>query len=88
MVYARFFIDNPPADSHEAIRLYYDVWSTGVNAALRHGGVVNEHHGIGMKLGPFMRKQYGVGFELLEGIKKQLDPHNIMNPGKLGFSLF
>jgi alkyldihydroxyacetonephosphate synthase len=87
MVYARFFIDQPPSDAHEAARLYYDVWSTGVNAALKHGGVVNEHHGIGLKLGPFMRRQYGAGFEVLEGIKKQLDPHNIMNPGKLGFRL-
>jgi alkyldihydroxyacetonephosphate synthase len=87
MVYARFFIDEPPTDPHEAARLYYDVWSTGVNAALKHGGVVNEHHGIGMKLGPFMRRQYGCGFEVLEGIKKQLDPNNIMNPGKLGFKL-
>ncbi len=85
MVYARFFIDQPPSDAHEALRLYHDVWSTGISAALRHGGVVNEHHGIGLKLGAFMRRQYGAGFELLEGIKKQLDPYNIMNPGKLGF---
>lgn len=85
IIYPNFIIKNPPKDPHEALRLNNRIWATGVRAALKNGGVVNEHHGIGLKLGKFLKEQYGVGFKVLENIKKALDPNNIMNPGKLGF---
>ncbi|MFH1151484.1 MAG: FAD-linked oxidase C-terminal domain-containing protein [Actinomycetota bacterium] len=28
----------------------------------------------------------GTYYELLKGIKRELDPHNIMNPGRLGMT--
>jgi alkyldihydroxyacetonephosphate synthase len=49
------------------------------------GGVLNEHHGIGQKLGYFMPEQFGTAWPFLSGLKKMVDPNNIMNPGKLGF---
>jgi alkyldihydroxyacetonephosphate synthase len=84
MVYDRFIIDNPPADPEEALRLHNKIWYTGVRTALAHGGVLNDHHGIGMKLGRLMKEQYGPAMQVLEGMKKSLDPNNIMNPFKLG----
>ena len=50
--------------------------------------LANEHHGVGLKLGRYMKDLYGSAMPVLEGIKKQLDPNNIMNPGKMGFEGF
>jgi alkyldihydroxyacetonephosphate synthase len=49
--------------------------------------VLNEHHGIGMKLGWLMPEQYGPAWPAMQKIKDALDPNGIMNPGKLGFEL-
>jgi alkyldihydroxyacetonephosphate synthase len=45
---------------------------------------MNDHHGVGLKLAPFMHAQHGAGLEALRSIKSALDPLGIMNPGKLG----
>ena len=86
MVYDRFIIDGKdvPQDPVEALRLHQEVWTCGVRAALAHGGVVNDHHGVGIKLGRLMKEQYGPAMQVFEGLKKQLDPNGIMNPFKLG----
>lgn len=85
MLYARFIIEKPPQDPHEAVRLYNRVWNAALRAAMREGGVLNEHHGVGLKLGRLMKELYGPAWRVLEGIKTSLDPTNIMNPGKMGF---
>ena len=48
------------------------------------GGLLNEHHGIGLKLGRLMKELYGPSFNVLERIKKAIDPDNIMNPARWG----
>ena len=86
MVYDRFIIDGKdvPQDPVEALRLHQAVWTCGVRTALAHGGVVNDHHGVGIKLGRLMKEQYGPAMQVFEGLKKTLDPNGIMNPFKLG----
>ena len=84
MNYSRFIIDNPPADPEEALRVHNQVWNTGVRAALANGGVLNDHHGIGLKLSRLMKEQYGPALQVLQALKKELDPNGIMNPYKLG----
>ena len=84
MIYDRFILDNPPADPAEAIRLHNRIWNTGVRAAMENGGVINDHHGIGLKLSRLMKEQYGPAMQVMEALKKQLDPNGIMNPYKLG----
>lgn len=84
MIYDRFILDNPPQDPEEAIRLHNRIWNTGVRAAMQNGGVINDHHGIGLKLSRLMKEQYGPAMQVLEGLKKSLDPNGIMNPYKLG----
>ena len=73
-----------PEDPVEALRLHQAVWTCGVRTALAHGGVVNDHHGVGIKLGRLMKEQYGPAMQVFEGLKKTLDPNGIMNPFKLG----
>ena len=85
MLYARFIIDNPPQDPNAAVALYNRIWDMAIRAAIKEGGVINEHHGVGLKLGRMMKELYGPAFAVLESVKKALDPNNIMNPGKMGF---
>nr|WP_300916757.1 FAD-binding oxidoreductase [uncultured Acetatifactor sp.] len=84
MIYDRFIMDDSPEDREEALRLHNQIWNTGVRAAMENGGVINDHHGIGMKLARLMKEQYGPAFQVMEGLKKALDPNGIMNPYKLG----
>lgn len=84
MLYDRFIMDEPPEDPEEALRLHNKIWNTGVRAALANGGVINDHHGVGLKLGHLMKEQYGPAMQVLEGLKKSLDPNGIMNPYKMG----
>lgn len=85
MIYDRFYIDEPPADPLDALRLHNEIWAKGSRINLAHGGALNEHHGIGVKLGWMMREQNPEWFDLLQKVKNTLDPRGIMNPGKLGF---
>ena len=84
MIYDRFIMDNPPDDPEEAIRLHNQIWNAGVRAAMDNGGIINDHHGVGLKLSRLMKEQYGPAMQVLEGLKKSLDPNGIMNPYKLG----
>ena len=85
MVYDRFYIKRPPQDPHEALQLHNMIWADAARASLASGGVLNDHHGIGLKLGWLLPEQYGSAWQVLSSIKKTLDPNGIMNPGKLGF---
>lgn len=84
MVYGRFVLEDPPDDVDEAIRVYEEIWSRTSEVILREGAIINDHHGIGLKLAGDLRAQYGAGWGVLEGLKKTLDPAGVMNPGKLG----
>ena len=86
MMYDRFIIDGEyvPEDPVEAMRLHNEIWTLGIRTALANGGVVNDHHGVGIKLGRMMKEQYGPAMQVFEGIKRSLDPNGIMNPYKLG----
>jgi alkyldihydroxyacetonephosphate synthase len=85
MVYDRFYVEDGPDDWREALELHDRLWDVAVRTSLAHGGVVNEHHGIGVKLGRFIREQSGEMWPLLLAIKNAWDPDGLMNPGKLGF---
>jgi alkyldihydroxyacetonephosphate synthase len=81
MIYGRFVV---PDGGPEALALHDRIWADGMTAALDAGGVMNDHHGVGIKLGPYMRRQHGAALDLMKAIKGALDPNAVMNPGKLG----
>ena len=81
MIYGRFVV---PDGGPDALALHDRIWADGMTAALDAGGVMNDHHGVGIKLGPYMRRQHGAALDALGRIKAALDPNGIMNPGKMG----
>jgi alkyldihydroxyacetonephosphate synthase len=85
MVYDRFIIEQPPKEAKAALRLHNQVWDLAVNKSLECGGIINEHHGVGLKLARHVRAQYGPAFQVLEALKGGMDPHYLLNPGKMGF---
>ena len=47
------------------------------------GGTMEYCHGVGLKLAHLAGEEMGTGHDVFRRIKKSLDPHNILNPGKL-----
>jgi alkyldihydroxyacetonephosphate synthase len=86
-LYDRFIVEEPPEDVQEALRLHNRIWNSAVTASLENGGMVNEHHGVGLKLGRYMPRQYGDAWPFLQTLKGAIDPNGIMNPGKVGFGV-
>jgi D-lactate dehydrogenase (cytochrome) len=55
-----------------------------VERALRMEGTCTGEHGIGLHKQGFLLDEAGAGaVELMRTLKRALDPHNIMNPGKI-----
>ena len=76
------FAATPPADAFE--ETYLAMWEAGQRAALTAGANLSHHHGVGYSRAQFMEQALGNGLDVLRTIKKSLDPHGILNPGKLG----
>jgi glycolate oxidase subunit GlcD len=51
---------------------------------LKLEGTLTAEHGTGMAKSPFMVKELGAGQDVMRSVKKALDPHGILNPGKMG----
>jgi alkyldihydroxyacetonephosphate synthase len=80
MIYGRFVV---PDGGPDALALHDRIWEDGMTAALDAGGVMNDHHGVGIKLSPYMRRQHGSALDAMRRLKAALDPVNVMNPGKM-----
>jgi alkyldihydroxyacetonephosphate synthase len=53
-------------------------------AIVAHGGTITHHHAVGRDHAPYMEAEVGeTGLDVLRAVKEQLDPTEIMNPGKL-----
>jgi alkyldihydroxyacetonephosphate synthase len=76
------FGGRPPMDRREDF--YRAAWDAGMRATLAAGGALSHHHGVGLNRARFVREALGEGFSVLEATKAALDPHGILNPGKLG----
>jgi D-lactate dehydrogenase (cytochrome) len=79
-----YLIDpNDPKEHAAAEQLNHQL----VARALRLGGTCTGEHGVGLHKMSFLRTETGDGaVNMMRTIKQALDPHNIMNPGKI-FSL-
>lgn len=68
----------------DKVDYYKNIWDAGMQACLSAGASISHHHGIGLHRGLWMEEEHGAGLKVLRRLKKALDPHGIMNPGKLG----
>ena len=82
MIYDRFYVDNPPTDIDEAMKLHDDLWNAAIDASLKNGGTLNEHHGVGLKLGRFMKAQHGSSWEFMLSLKKSVGSKRHHEPRK------
>ncbi len=76
------FAATPPADEVDAT--YVALWDAGTRAVLAAGGNLSHHHGVGLNRGRFMAEALGTALPVLQAVKDALDPHGVLNPGKLG----
>jgi len=65
-------------------RYYREVWDAGTRAVLEAGGALSHHHGVGLNRNRFVADALGPAVAVLQATKAALDPHGILNPGKLG----
>jgi alkyldihydroxyacetonephosphate synthase len=80
-LYFTFAAQTEP-DGREAY--YRAAWDAGTRAVLGAGGALSHHHGVGLNRARFVPEALGEAFGVLTAVKAALDPHGILNPGKLG----
>jgi alkyldihydroxyacetonephosphate synthase len=76
--------DDGPGPGAATARYYRRAWDEVTRTTLAAGGAISHHHGIGLNRGRFLADALGDGFAVLAALKGVLDPHGILNPGKLG----
>lgn len=54
-----------------------------VERALAMDGTCTGEHGIGIGKMDFLETEHGEGVEVMRAMKRTLDPHNLLNPGKV-----
>lgn len=65
---------------------YRAAWDAANAVLIRHNASLSHHHGVGLLRSPYMQAALGETLKVMEEIKAALDPHRILNPGKLGLS--
>ncbi|MFY9783817.1 MAG: FAD-binding oxidoreductase [Acidimicrobiales bacterium] len=70
--------------SDDVTAYYRAAWDVAMEQVLALGGAISHHHGVGRNRARFVPDALGGAFSVLEGLKDQLDPHHILNPGVLG----
>ncbi len=63
---------------------YKDLWNKAMEEALQVGATISHHHGIGLLKAKFLPQELATGMEWYRHLKHELDPKNLMNPGKMG----
>lgn len=67
-------------------RYYVAAWDAVTETVMASGGAISHHHGIGLNRGRFLSPALGASHAMLADVKRALDPHGILNPGKLGLA--
>jgi alkyldihydroxyacetonephosphate synthase len=71
-------------DEIKSKEFYDKIWDRAISLALKYGGCISHHHGVGYFKGKYLERDLKEGLKIYKNLKKILDPNNILNPGKLG----
>ena len=72
------------APTREASEAKYDAaWRDALDAAIGSGGSLSHHHGVGRSKAPKLGRELGFGIDVIEALRRELDPSGILNPGNL-----
>ena len=74
-------LDDP--ENKESYKIIRDFSNKLIDKALSLEGTITGEHGIGIQKKEYLLKQHPDNIPLMQGIKKTLDPKNILNPGKI-----
>lgn len=72
-----------PDDFARAEDVYLDAWGRVMQTTLGAGGTIAHHHGIGRLRVPWLARELGDAYPVLQALKRALDPAGLMNPGTL-----
>ncbi len=82
-IYFTFFI---PLEKGKEIEQIRELQKRVIKTFQENGGVVSHHHGVGKAFKEWGKKEWGdVALRMAEGVKKELDPKNILNPDNFPF---
>lgn len=72
------------AQRGDAVAQWQQVKRAVSDAIMANGGTITHHHAVGVDHRPWMTDEVGeLGVRVLRAVKNELDPHGILNPGKL-----
>lgn len=73
-----------PQEEGRELDQWRELKHAACKAITEGGGTLSHHHGIGVDHAPWMEKEVGAaGLRMLRGLKRELDPGNVLNPGRL-----
>jgi len=67
----------------EAVECAEQVNKRIVERAIASGGTCTGEHGVGLGKRDYLPLEHGEALNVMRSLKAALDPHNLMNPGKV-----
>jgi alkyldihydroxyacetonephosphate synthase len=81
---AYFTFAGSAPDEAAAEAAYREAWRGTMEAALRHGGTISHHHGVGQVRAPWIRAELGGWWDVWRRLRTALDPEARLNPHAMG----
>jgi D-lactate dehydrogenase (cytochrome) len=70
--------------SQDEVRTAEELSKRLIQRAIRYDGTCSGEHGVGLHKVPYLEEEHGEAtVAVMRRIKMALDPHNILNPGKV-----